>query len=133
MEVKNCKLCGRLYNVMQQPSSCCPACERKMEEKFSDVKDYIRENPHASMTQIAEENEVPIQQLKKWVREERLQFSKDSGIKLSCESCGKGILTGRYCKECKRTMKDTFTGLYVEPVAQKKAKKDSSGRMRFLN
>lgn len=132
MEVKNCKLCGRMYNDTKS-SSICPACDKKMEEKFSAVKDYIRENPNAAMTQIAEDNEVPVQQLKKWIREERLQFSKDSGVKLSCESCGAEILTGRFCKACKRQMQDKLTGLYVEPVAQKKAKRDSNGRMRFLN
>lgn len=132
MEVKNCKLCGRMFND-EHSSACCPACEKKMEEKFSEVKDYIRENPHASMSQIAEDNEIPVQQIKKWIREERLQFSKDSGIKLACESCGAEILTGRFCKACKRQMKDTLSGLYVEPAAERKARRDSSGRMRFLN
>ncbi len=132
MEVKNCKICGRLFNDSNS-SSCCPACDRKMEEKFVEVREYIRDNPHASLAQIAEENEVPVQQLKKWVRQERLQFSKDSGIKISCESCGAAILTGRYCKACKRKMQDTLTGLYAEPVAERKKKQDSSGRMRFLN
>lgn len=131
MEVRNCKICGRMYNDTKS-SACCPACDKKMEEKFSEVKDYIRENPHASMTQISEDNEVPVQQLKKWVREERLQFSKDSGVKLSCESCGALIETGRFCKACKRQMKDNFTGLYVEPTAERKAKKDGNARMRFL-
>ena len=104
-----------------------------MEDKFYEVRDYIYKNPSASMSIVAEENDIPIQQIKKWVRQERLSFSKDSGISIDCESCGKPILTGRFCKECQRTMTDKFSGMYVEKVETKKEGKGSSkGKMRFL-
>lgn len=71
------------------------ACNKKLEDKFFEVRDYIYENPTANMSQVSEEMEVPIQQIKKWVREERLAFSKDSGITISCEKCRKTYPYGK--------------------------------------
>lgn len=131
MDVRNCKKCKKLFNYDGDP--LCPTCAKEMEDKFYEVRDYIYKNPTASMSMVAEDNEIPIQQIKKWVRQERLIFSKDSGISIDCESCGRPILTGRYCKECQRKMKDKLSGIYVEKVEVKKEGKSSSkGKMRFL-
>jgi len=131
MDVRNCKKCGKLFNFNGDP--LCPMCQKEMEDKFFEVRDYIYQNPTANMSMVAEENDVPIQQIKKWVRQERLTFSKDSGISIDCESCGKPILTGRYCKECKGKMTNKFTSMYQQnPVNQKGEKKSSKGKMRFL-
>ena len=48
MEVRNCKACGRLYNVMGR-ERLCPACRAKLEEKFQEVKRYLEENPNSSV------------------------------------------------------------------------------------
>ena len=132
MDVRNCKKCGKLFNY--NGDSMCAACQKEMEEKFFEVRDYIYQNPSASMSTVAEDNDVPIQQIKKWVRQERLTFSKDSGVSIDCESCGKSILTGRYCKECKGKMTNKFTSMYREQPTQtqKDGKTSSKGKMRFL-
>lgn len=131
MDVRNCKKCGRLFNFSGQP--LCPHCVREMEDKFSDVKDYIREHPDSSIAVVSEENDVPIQQIKRWIREERLTFTKDSGVVINCEKCGTPILTGRYCNNCKKTMTNKLEGLYSEKAAVEQRKKDGSAKMRFIN
>ena len=130
MDVRNCKKCGKLFNY--DGDALCPLCVKEMEDKFYEVRDYIRENPSAPMPVVAEENDVPIQQIKKWIRQERLTFSKDSGVSIDCESCGKPILTGRYCRECKGKMTNSFTSMYKEKEPEHKAKTSSNGKMRFL-
>lgn len=132
MDVRNCKICGRLFDYTG--SVLCPVCNQAMEKKFVQVKEYIRENPKSSLAQISEENEVPVQQLKKWIKEERLSFTKDSGITLQCEKCGASILTGRYCANCKKTMTNKLEGLYTQEhgTEQRKSRSDGNGRMRFL-
>lgn len=130
MDVRNCKKCKSLFHYKGDP--LCPQCTKEMEEKFSQVKEYIRDNPNSTLAQVAEENDVPTQQLKRWVREERLTFSKDSGVVIQCENCGKTILTGMYCKECKRTMTNQLQGLYSEKKTVEEQKK-TSARMRFIN
>ena len=52
MDVRNCRGCGRLFNYLQGPH-LCPACMQKLEEKFSQVKDYLEDNPHATIPEIA--------------------------------------------------------------------------------
>lgn len=131
MDVRNCKKCGRLFNFDGEP--LCPTCIKEMEDKFFEVRDYIYNNPSASMSVVAEEMDIPIQQIKKWVRQERLSFTKDSGISIDCECCGRPILTGRYCKDCKDKMANSFSSMYVEKEQVQKTQKTSSkGKMRFL-
>ena len=77
MDVRNCRGCGRLFNYLQGPH-LCPACMQKLEEKFSQVKDYLEDNPHATIPEIAKDNDVSTRQIEQWVREERLYFSDDS-------------------------------------------------------
>ena len=67
MDVRNCKNCGKLFQFVGKP--ICPACNKKLEDKFFEVRDYIYENPTANMGKVSEEMDVPIQQIKKWVRE----------------------------------------------------------------
>lgn len=132
MDVRYCKNCKQMFHY--QGSPLCPECEKEMEKKFVDVKNYIKENPSAKMGDVAEENDVPMQQIKRWIREERLSFSKDSGVRLSCEKCGASITTGRFCQNCKNDMAHQFSGIYQPAKAEQAALKsgDSKSKMRFL-
>ena len=71
------------------------------------------------------------EKIKKWVREERLSFTKDSGVSIECEKCGRPILTGRFCPGCKQSMANSLNNLYVTAAPQKD-KKATSAKMRFL-
>jgi flagellar operon protein (TIGR03826 family) len=134
MDVKACKKCGRLFNYLSGPP-ICSACRDELEKKFAQVKEYIRENPRASMKEISEENDVPQQQLQQWVREERLEFTSDSPIQMTCESCGKRIQTGRFCESCKGKMASGLTNAFKkdEPKPVEKPKKKDGNHMRFMN
>lgn len=133
MEVRNCRGCGRLFNYMQGPP-LCPACVADLENKFQQVKDYLRENPKAQMNQIAEANEVSVKQIKQWVREERLAFTAESQITLDCENCGAPILTGKFCDRCRTALQNELSGAIKRPVkAEPQKKVRESERMRFLD
>ncbi len=131
MDVRNCKKCGALFNYSGYP--ICPKCNKEMEDKFVDVRNYLRENPNSNIAMVSDAVEVPVQQIKKWIREERLTFTKESGVVISCENCGGPIMTGRYCNACKKTMTNKFEGLYVESPQEKKSKADANARMRFIS
>ncbi len=132
MDVRNCRNCGRMFNYLGGPP-ICPVCRSKAEEDFQRVKEYIRENPGAQMAEIAEANEVSVQQIQQWVREERLEFSKDSQISLNCEKCGEPIRTGRFCEKCKNNMASSLTDAFAKPIpVQAPVKKEhESDKMRF--
>ena len=138
MGVRNCSRCGRIFNyVAGQP--ICEACRKELEQDFQKVKDYIKENPNQGIKEVAEGCEVSEGQIKQWVREERLEFSKGAGV-LNCEQCGEPIATGRFCEKCKATMTNNLNAS-VQPglEARRKAAMDAAaaavknkGGMRFI-
>lgn len=132
MDVRNCKNCGRLFNYLGG-NPVCPSCAQQLEDKFEQVKQYIYDHPKVGIQQVSEEMEVSVQQIQKWLREERLSFSEDSDVALNCEICGAKILTGRYCKNCKNSMQNQFGSLYRKKEAPKKTQpQKTENKMRFL-
>jgi flagellar operon protein (TIGR03826 family) len=133
MDVRNCRNCGRLFNYLGGPN-ICESCRSETEKKFQDTKEYIRENPRASIQEISEANEVSTNQIRQWIREERLQFSDDSPIGIECEICGATIKTGKYCEACKNKTADALAKSIEKPQAPppvvQKPKKET--KMRFL-
>ena len=133
MEIRNCKECGRLFNYLSG-RPICPDCKQKLEDKFMEVKTYIREHRGATIGEVAEVNEVDTKQIKQWIREERLSLSDDSAITIECESCGAPIRTGRFCKECAAKMTEGLEKSIRRPQVET-ARKDmrDRDRMRFLD
>ena len=87
MDVRNCKMCGRLFNVLNN-ERICPACQKKLEDKFHEVKEYLEEHPGASVEQTATDNDISTKQIRQWVREERLILSTATEAGIVCEKCG---------------------------------------------
>lgn len=132
MDVRNCKNCGRLFNYLGG-NPVCPSCAQQLEDKFEQVKQYIYDHPRVGIQQVSEEMEVSVQQIQKWLKEERLSFSEDSDVALNCEICGAKILTGRYCKNCKNSMQNQFGSLYRKKEEPKKTPlQKTENKMRFL-
>ena len=133
MDVRNCKSCGKLFNYMGgQP--ICSNCVKKLEEKFQEVKDYLRKNPNSSINQVSEEMDVTVKQIRQWIREERLTITNAGAEGIVCEQCGAPINTGRFCEKCKASMANTFAGAIDRPKMPevKKTDHDNKNRMRFL-
>ena len=132
MEVRNCVDCGKMFNYMGG-TPLCAACAKKLEDKFEIVKEYVYDNPRATINEVAEENEVSVRQIKRWIKEERLAFSDDSPIGIECEGCGKTIRTGRYCEMCKKSLGKQLGVMYQKSEVQvQKLRRDSDAKMRFL-
>jgi methionyl-tRNA synthetase len=133
MEVRTCRSCGRLFNYITGPSRC-PACSDALEKKFQEVKSYIWEHKTATLQEISEENDVSPNQLRQWVREERLTFSDDSPVGLECENCGATIKTGRFCQECKNKLGNSLNSVIPkhQEEAPKKVEGDHKNKMRYL-
>ena len=133
MDVRNCRTCGRLFNYLSGPN-LCQECRDALEKKFADVKDYIRDNPHSSISEIAEANEIDTKQIKQWIREERLQFADDSPVGIECEGCGATIKTGRFCDACRKNMANLFDSQINKPAPPEppKKKEKEHDKMRFI-
>lgn len=83
MEVRSCRGCGKLFNYIWG-TYLCHGCKKKLEDKFIQVRDYIREHDTATMKDISEDNDISVKQLKQWVREERLTFTDKSPVGIEC-------------------------------------------------
>ena len=137
MNVRNCRKCGKIFNYVAGPP-ICPICKEAMEEKFQEVKKFIQQNRQVGMNVVCEECGVETSQIQQWIREERLQFSDDSPIKVSCEVCGTMIGSGRFCEKCKNDMARGLTSAIAKPEAAQPAmpsrdKTATSNKMRFLD
>lgn len=134
MDVRTCRHCKKLFNYLSGPL-LCPACKDALEQKFQEVKKYIMEHPNVNMTDVAEECEVDIQQIRQWLREERLELTDSSASVLTCESCGASIRSGKFCDKCRNSMANNFQSLLTnnKPTESTLYKKDKdSAKMRFL-
>lgn len=134
MDVRNCRKCGRIFNYVSGVP-ICPNCKDEMEKKFQEVKEYIQDHKEAGIGQISADCEVESNQIMQWVREERLVFSDDSPITLSCENCGEPIRTGRFCDKCKSSVANGLRDSFKKPEAPKPKKveeKRDGDRMRFI-
>ncbi len=136
MNVRNCRLCGRIYNYVAGPN-ICPACRDSMEAKFQEVKEYIRAHKGCNIPEVSEACDVEAAQIRQWLREDRLEVAEDSAIFLNCESCGAAIRSGRFCDKCAGNMMKGFNeaiGAGKKQEAPKKpANKDGDrAKMRFL-
>jgi methionyl-tRNA synthetase len=79
-----------------------------MDQKFNEVRDYIYDNPQAHIDDVCAATEVESGDIKRWLAEGRLLLSKGSPIGLSCEKCGKSILSGTQCEECLAKLRNTL-------------------------
>ncbi len=132
MELMNCKNCKRLFNYIAG-DPICPKCKEILEDKFQEVKKFIRENPGSNVDEVAEACDISVKQIRRWVREERLSFTDDSLVGLECERCGKMIHSGRFCKECAGGLADAMNDAYRTKTKYQKPKGSAQGRMRFMD
>ena len=133
MNVRNCKNCGRLFNYIAGPP-ICPECKDQIEKKFQKAKEFVRNTAHATVAMVAEEVDVPEQQVKQWRREERLVFADSAIAGIACEVCGVPISTGRFCAKCKNQVMNDLNGAIKRPDAPVIKKKERENpRMRFLD
>lgn len=132
MDVRNCRGCRKLFNYLGG-MPLCPSCLRELDKKFEFVKNYIYENPDASIQEVAEKNEVTVQQLRQWIREERLAFSAESLVGLECESCGTMIRTGRFCNACKEKLVSTLGSAYKKDESKESKDSRDHAKMHFLD
>ena len=137
MEVTNCRTCGKLFNYMGNGKPICEACVSRLEEKFFEVREYIRENKNVGINEVAEANEISVSQIKQWIREERLEFSEHSQVTIECESCGASIKTGRFCKACKGNISNGLTGSIAKPKAPEMERRtpgnNARAQVRFMD
>ncbi|ACL70466.1 TIGR03826 family flagellar region protein [Halothermothrix orenii] len=120
MNLKNCPKCGKLFAV-QGSEKICPVCKKEEEDDFQKVKEYLWDNPGATIEEVHEETGVERETIIKFVKEDRLiAEGLDLEILLECERCGDPITHGRFCEKCQQELVE---GLSPTPRKKKKPRK----------
>lgn len=134
LNVLNCKRCGRIFRS-ENRRLICTICVKELEESFDKVKEYVYENPAATIVEVASDTEVSIEQIKNWIREERLILTNPTGAGINCLKCGVVVSTGKYCNQCKATMANDLQAIYKkeQPKPQIEKPKSDKGKMRYLD
>lgn len=134
MNVRNCRMCGKLFNYIAG-NPVCPTCKDELEKKFQEVKQYIFDNKDTTIKAVSEACDVDEGTIRQWVREERLVFADGAVTGIVCETCGAPITTGRYCEKCKVETMNAFTNAGRRaPAPERKVDRQPQGnKMRFLN
>jgi flagellar operon protein (TIGR03826 family) len=109
MDVRNCKRCGKIYNYTG--SAVCGNCLRQEQEDFEKIREYLFKNPNSSTAEVSEATGIELKVISRFLKEGRLEadyirMSDDSA--LTCEKCGKPIISGRFCEGCVKQMQADF-------------------------
>lgn len=97
MDIRNCRRCNRIFQY--RGSRYCPGCMQELDEIFVRVRDYIYDNPQATIMEVSQELKVEESIILEFLKEGRLELSSP-GLDYVCERCETPITTGRYCNEC---------------------------------
>lgn len=114
----------------------CNKCTALFDEEYKRVKDYLWDHREATLTEVAEDCDVSTKTIKKWIREERLEFKNAEGSGMFCESCGKAVSSGKYCPECKKNIANMLQEAVpknIEGHAVEEKKKSGGDKLRFIN
>jgi predicted amidophosphoribosyltransferase len=102
MPVKNCPVCGRIFEDLGV-NEVCTSCIEGNESEFSRVRDYLYQYPNRNIVEVSEATGVSIEKLKRYLRNDRLvAINNNSSSLLDCKKCGMPIPAGNYCSECQK-------------------------------
>lgn len=108
-DVRNCIKCGKMFKYISSP--VCSDCVQVEQDEFKMVKEYLYDNPGATMTDLAEALNISTRKITRFLREGRIEiFGDASNLFLGCENCGKSIKSGRFCSECENDLKKEMGG-----------------------
>lgn len=119
---KYCEYCGKPLSLSFE-GTVCPACQDQ--QLFHEVKEFIRNSDDVTEYDVAKHFNIPIQRVKHWIREGRIEYKDNSlnAITMHCTECGAPISFGRLCAKCLK--KHSISGYSTST-------KESPARMRYF-
>ena len=105
-DLRNCSQCGKVFVRINR--NICPDCMDKEEHEYEEVRKYLKDNPGASVMEIAEVTGVHEDKILKWMREGRIDaIYRGDGV-ITCKRCGASITAGNLCAKCAQSLASQF-------------------------
>ena len=97
-----CEQCGKLFSSVRGEKLCpeCDAVDRAAKDK---MKEYMRDNPKATLREAAEATGAPpdsVKRLSMEVISSKLNSNRKVETAHPCANCGTMIKSGTYCAAC---------------------------------
>jgi flagellar operon protein (TIGR03826 family) len=123
--IANCRRCGRIFNQVRR--NICPACVAEEDKAFEVVRAYLRQHRDATMAEVTDATEVPVDMIIDMIRDGRLILRDNPNMNYPCERCGKPTQAGRYCAACSKELSASLAAASAELRQKAKADKESKG------
>ena len=97
-----CDKCGKLFSSLRG-EVLCPVCDAQDREAKNKMKEYLRDNPKATLREAAAATGAPedsVKRLSMEVISAKLNSNKKMDVAYPCANCGTLIKTGTYCMAC---------------------------------
>lgn len=123
---KYCTYCKRILPASYKEDYCVDCEERMLFEK---VRDFVRKN-EVNEYQVAEHFDIPVRQVKQWIKEGRMEYKeRDQKSLMSsyCIRCGARVSFGSLCSKCLRLLNGEKKGYGVMEQSEE------AGKMRFID
>lgn len=134
LNLRTCMRCHRLFQYTGFGHMICPRCKEAEAREFEWVKNYLYENPGATMIEVEEATGVPVYQLTAYLKAGRLEIPNGSPIFIKCEKCGQDIRSGRFCADCVSKMSASLKKeLDFDEFQVGEKPRKTVGKMRFLD
>lgn len=108
----NCSRCGRFFESNGFTSLCTYCLEQDIKD-FDKIREYLYKNPGAKMFEVSTNLDISVLQIKRYLREGRLEILEKNNQFLKCERCSKPISSGSYCDDCLKHVNHDFKTAYV--------------------
>ncbi|MBN2794387.1 MAG: MerR family transcriptional regulator [Clostridia bacterium] len=105
-DVRTCSICGKEFDA-DSIKSLCYDCRKVDRHLFGIIRDFLYDNPGASVNDVVEHTGVTSSVVLKYLREGRLETVGEIKL-LNCEICGKPISYGTKCTDCQHKMDHSF-------------------------
>jgi flagellar operon protein (TIGR03826 family) len=121
MNLVYCPRCNKLY--AKNMRDMCNNCHNQLEKDYERCIEYLKENKGLNIQQLADDTEISVKQITRWLREGRISLFNAPNMSYPCESCGTLIRESNLCESCRtrlsRDMKNTKGPLQVNPDESK--------------
>ena len=132
-DLQSCPRCGNMFFYSGNGKRICTKCQKKDEEEFNTVKNYVYDHPEATIMEASKETGVRVSRIKIYLKEGRLIIPDNSPIFIDCEICGTSIKYGRLCRSCADSLSNELrSAMQVDEFQIGEKPGNSTAKMHFL-